>query len=199
MPRKRKPKSSPPRPSADRRKRFVEEYLLDLNSTQAAIRAGYSKKTAAQQASRMLRSVNVSRMVAERQKEIASKLEVTPERVIAEYARIGFSDMRRLMKWGPFGVELLESEGLSEDDSRAVAEVSQTVSATGGSIKLKAHDKKGALDSLAKHLGMFMGRDGDPVGGDDVYILRKVSVGEPPPGAKDDELPSAPDVKKLPE
>ena len=53
--------------------RFVDEYLVDLNGTQAAIRAGYSEKTAAQQASRLLRNVKVQQAIATRQRELAER------------------------------------------------------------------------------------------------------------------------------
>lgn len=138
-----------------KRKRFADEYLVDLNATQAAIRAGYSEKTAKSQGQRLLTFVDVAEYIAARQKKIADKLEVTVERIVSEYARLAFSDTSRVMEWGPDGVRLRPSSELSEDDRRAVAEVSETTSETGGSLRLKMHDKKGALDSLAKHLGMF--------------------------------------------
>ena len=64
--------------------RFVEEYLIDLNGTQAAIRAGYSAKTAAQQASRLLRNVKVQQAIATGQKELAQRRLWTTERLIDE-------------------------------------------------------------------------------------------------------------------
>ena len=64
--------------------RFVDEYLLDLNGTQAAIRAGYSAKTAAQQASRLLRNVKVQRAIATRQKDLAEKRSWDVDRLVDE-------------------------------------------------------------------------------------------------------------------
>ena len=64
--------------------RFVDEYLVDLNGTQAAIRAGYSEKTAAQQASRLLRNVKVQQAIATRQKELAEKRAWDVERLVDE-------------------------------------------------------------------------------------------------------------------
>jgi phage terminase small subunit len=144
-----------------KQQRFVEEYLVDLNATQAAIRAGYSAKTANEQGSRLLANVSVA---AEVQAAIAARSErtqVTADRVVQELAKVGFSDMRRFARWGADGVTLLESEALDPDAAACVAEVSQTNSATGGSLKFKLHDKVTSLKLLGQHVGMFKG-DTDP-------------------------------------
>lgn len=64
--------------------RFVAEYLKDQNATQAAIRAGYSKKTAAQQGSRLLMNVEVARAVGQKQERVAKKAEVTVDTLARE-------------------------------------------------------------------------------------------------------------------
>jgi len=76
---------------------FVAEYLIDRNGTQAAIRAGYSPKTASSQAERLLRNAEVARAVAAGTAKIADKLEITAERVLRERARIAFADPRKIM------------------------------------------------------------------------------------------------------
>ncbi len=76
-----------------KQERFVAEYLKDQNATQAAIRAGYSKKTAAQQGSRLLMNVEVSKAVGKRQQRVAKKAEITVESLAAEY-----EEARRLAK-----------------------------------------------------------------------------------------------------
>lgn len=149
-----------------KQQRFVEEYLLDLNATQAAIRAGYSKKTADQQASRLLANVKVAKAIAQRRQKLTQKLEITQERVLREYAKLAFSDIRQVAKWGESvavkgesssqvivrnALALIASAELSEDTAAAVEEVSETRQG----LKIKMHDKKGALDSLARHLGLF--------------------------------------------
>src|SRR5580700_1428698 len=77
----------------DKRKRFVAEYLVDLNATQAAIRAGYSAKTANEQAARLLANVSVREAVEKGQKQRIEKLEITSERVLAEIACLAYSDI----------------------------------------------------------------------------------------------------------
>jgi phage terminase small subunit len=152
-----------------KQRRFVEEYLVDLNATQAAIRAGYSARTAGAVGHETLKKPEVETAIHEAMAERSKRTEITADRVLKEYAKLGFSDMRRFMRWGSAGVTLVEHTELTDDEAAAVAEVSQTVTEAGGSLKLKLHDKKGALDSIARHLGMFVdkhehsGPGGSPV------------------------------------
>jgi len=139
----------------DKQRRFVEEYLVDLNATQAAIRAGYSEKTAGNIGFENLQKPEISKEIQAAIAERSERTQVTQDRVISELARIGFSDMRDFARWGEGGVRLLESEDLAEDHARCVAEVSQSISDSGGSLRFKLHDKVGALRDLGKHLGMF--------------------------------------------
>ena len=150
--------------------RFVAEYLVDSNATRAAIRAGYSKKTAAWIGQDLLSKTHVAEAVAKKQGKLASKLEVTAERVVAEYAKIAFSDMKRVARFGPDGISLLPQEEIAPDDSACIAELGETRNKDGGSIRFKLHDKKGALDSLARHLGLFKDKPGlDGEGGPDPF------------------------------
>ena len=117
-----------------RQARFVAEYLKDLSAKHAAIRAGYSAKTAEQLGYQLLQKSSVVASIAARQEERAQRTEITVDRVILEYAKIGFGDF---------------------DDF------------ADGQFKLS--DKLHALDSVAKHLGMFTerhevtGKDGAPL------------------------------------
>ncbi len=71
----------------DKRARFVDEYLVDLNATQAATRAGYSEKTAYSQGQRLLKDVEVAKAIAERQAERAERVRVTADDVLAGLLR----------------------------------------------------------------------------------------------------------------
>lgn len=152
-----------------KQQRFVEEYLVDLNATQAAIRAGYSPKTAGQIGERLLKKVEIQQALAERMKARQARTEITQDMVLDELAKIAFGDQRRVMTWGPSGVKLRASETLTSEDAAIVAEVSESVTAAGGTLKLKTHDKVGALKLLGEHLGMFKqrvevtGKDGGPI------------------------------------
>ena len=74
-----------------RRTRFVAEYLIDLNATQAAIRAGYSRHTAKQQGSRLLTDVDVSRAIAQGQRELAERTRANETFIVAELVEIATS------------------------------------------------------------------------------------------------------------
>lgn len=159
-----------------KQQRFVAEYLKDLNGKQAAIRSGYSQKTAESQASRLLSNANVAAAVAAGQAKTAEKLEVTKEMIVDELRKIAFADLRKAVAWGPRqhkeldgtvsnGVTLIDSDELDDDTAAAVAEVGNTREG----VKIKLHDKKGALVDLAKMLGFMVekhehtGKDGAPL------------------------------------
>lgn len=156
---------------------FVAEYLIDLNATQAAIRAGYSADTAAQQGHENLRKPDIANAIFDAQQKRSERTQITQDMVLRELAKIGFADIRKAINWksslveeedNPEGgdvlvvktivtnnVELIGSDDIDDDTAAAISEISQN--ATGG-IKLKMHDKKGALVDIGRHLGMFKDR-----------------------------------------
>lgn len=149
------------RPLSVLQQKFVDEYLIDLNGSKAATRAGYSARSAATMASRLLSYPHIAAAIAEGIEARAARARVTVDRVIDEYARIAFSDMRRFVEWGPGGVALKSSADMRHIDAACVAEVTETKTATGGTVKFKLHDKRAALDALSKHLGLFVERGSD--------------------------------------
>jgi phage terminase small subunit len=111
----------------------------------------------------------VAELVEQAFKERAKASEITADMVLAELARVGFSNMAHFARWNEHGVLLTDSDKLTEDAARCVAEVSQTVTAEGGTVKFKLHDEVAALEKLGRHRGMFKekveitGTDGGPV------------------------------------
>ncbi|MBX5190139.1 terminase small subunit [Rhizobium sp. NZLR3b] len=162
---------------SEKQKRFVAEYLIDLNATQAAIRAGYSAKTAQQQGSRLLLNVVVQEELSRQQNKVAERLEITKERIVDELAKIGFANMLDYMRAGPDGDPHLDFSGLTRDQAAALSEVTVEDFKDGRGedardvrrVKFKLHDKKGALVDLAKMLGFVVerhehtGKDGAPI------------------------------------
>lgn len=146
---------------SDRQRAFVHEYLIDLNATAAYKRAGYraTGRAAENAASRLLGFVGVAAAIAAAQAQRAARLDVSADAVVRELARLAFSDLRKLVKWGPAGVELLDSTHLSDDAAACVESVTQTTSESGGSLKIKLHAKSSALKLLGEHLGVFRERD----------------------------------------
>jgi hypothetical protein len=85
--------------------------------------------------------------------ERAARLGITAERVLQEYARIAFADLRHMIEWGPDGLRIKSWQEMSGDD---VAAISEIVPGTDpGRSRVKLYDKKAALDAIARHLGMF--------------------------------------------
>lgn len=152
-----------------KQQRFVEEYLVDLNATQAAIRAGYSAKTAASIGEENLRKPEIQFAIQAAMKARQQRTEITQDQVVAELAKVAFGDPRTVMAWGPDGVKLKDSATLTDAEAAFVSEVSETTTEHGGSLKLKTNDKLKALELLGRHLGMFKekveltGRNGGPI------------------------------------
>ena len=172
----------------DQQRMFAVEYLVDLNATQAAIRAGYSERTAKVQASRLLSHANVAAAISKAQDKRSRKTEITAERVLEEIAAVAFAHMGQYATWGGERVSLTDS---AEVDPRAVSEVTQRVSRYGNHVSVKLHDKLGALAKLGDHLGMWK-KEPEPTGGGlDVVITderRAPAVGhEPPTGRVPDD------------
>ena len=141
---------------SERADRFCLEYVKDLNATRAALRAGYSRKTAASQAYRLLRNVGVRRRLKKLIDRRAQHSMVKAEDVLEELRRLGFSSAADFATFGPKGVRLKESSKLTAEQLAAVAEVGE-VQGPGGrrNIRLKFYDKLGALRLLGEHLGVF--------------------------------------------
>jgi len=135
--------------------RFVEEYLIDLNATQAAIRAGYTAKRADAIGYENLLKPEIQQAVQTAMRERSAQTGITAERVLREIARIAFADPRRVMSWGPVGVVVRDSSELTDEEAAIVSEVSETRKDSGGSIRIKLNDKLAALEKLARHTNVY--------------------------------------------
>lgn len=133
-----------------KQERFVEEYLIDLNATQAATRAGYSKDTAHVIGHENLSKPEIAAAIAERRQKLAANAEVTQERIVAEYARMAFYDPAALAGAPMAGPE--DIPNLPEDVRRAIVGWGWDKA---GNFVLKLADKGAALTNLGRHLGMF--------------------------------------------
>jgi len=143
----------------DRQERFCREYLANgMNGEAAAVAAGYSARSAKTQAADLLALPNISERITELAVPIAAKLEMTSEEIALEAARVARSRITQVVKFGPAGVELLDSGTLDDDAIATVAEVSQTISAEGGSLRIKQHPKMEALRLLAQIRGLLLNK-----------------------------------------
>jgi len=152
-----------------RERRFVGEYLIDLDPNRAAVAAGYSKTMASTKAYQWVsdgkRKPHVYEAVKRAMQKRENRTEITQDKVLKEMAKLGFSDIRKALKWGPGlgtidtdagqimtnGVLLVDSDELDDDTAASVAEIAQTAQG----IKIKLHDKRAALVDIGRHLGMF--------------------------------------------
>lgn len=141
-----------------KQQRFVEEYVVDLNATQAAARAGYSVKTAAAIGAENLRKPQIAAAIQSAKAARSERTRVTADRVVEELARVALSDMRQLVAWNSQAVTLADSSAISDAAAAAVESVSQTTTLGGGSIRIKLHPKVPALKLLGEHLGVFKER-----------------------------------------
>jgi phage terminase small subunit len=139
----------------EKQQRFVDEYLIDLNATQAAIRAGYSAKTADVQGSRMLGNIKVQQAIAEQMAERSKRTGINQDRVVLELAKIAFLNISDVVDTDTG--EILPNA--SPDDLACIESVKfkQSDNQYGGSIEreVKVASKLKALEMLGKHLGMW--------------------------------------------
>ena len=134
---------------------FVQEYLIDLNATQAAIRAGYSKGSAARYAVELLNKTHVAEAIRKAMAERNQRVEISQDRILEELACIAFGDLRDLATWDEHGVKLKSSTELTDEQAAAISEIAETVTKDGGNRKIKRHDKVKALELLMRHKGML--------------------------------------------
>lgn len=154
--------------------RFGDEYLIDFNGTKAAIRAGYSKKTAASQASRLLRKVKIQKYLSDKKEKISAKLDISQERTMQEIGRIAFSSLKCLFDENG---DLKQIKDLTDDEAAILSSVEIEELFAGGlgglkvsigkTKKLKLWDKVKALEMLAKHYKLYTDA---PVLNGDVFV-----------------------------
>ncbi len=147
---------------------FAREYLVDLNGTQAAIRAGYSKKTAASQAERLLRNVEIQRFVQAGMDKRAGAIEISATRVLQEIAKMAFFDPRKLLNDDGSPKKISEL-----DDETAMAVAGMEIVTKGNDdvgfadiLKIKLTDKTKNLELLGRHLKLFTDKVELDVGGE---------------------------------
>ena len=130
---------------------FVKEYLVDFNATQAAIRAGYSQKTAQRIGSENLSKPLIQNAIQEAQNQREQRLDISVDRIEAEIAKIAFANISDIAQWSPGAVTLKPVEELSREVTDTIHEISETQVG----LKVKQYDKLKALELLGRRHGMF--------------------------------------------
>jgi phage terminase small subunit len=178
-----------------KQKRFCLEYMVDFNGTQAAIRAGYSKKTA-----NAIATENLSKpYIAEEIKKLTDKtsewVDVTVQELIDEYKKLAFTNSEDLFDWKDEKITTIDEDGQEQEEiiskpylkaykdmpKAALAAISE-IRETNQGISIKLHDKKGSLDSLMKYKGQFRtinehgGLGGGPIQTETQYNINFIPV-----------------------
>lgn len=138
-----------------KQKRFCEEYLIDLNATQAAIRAGYSVASAGAIGAENLGKPQIRARIAAAIAEQSRRTGVTADRVIRELAKVAFVNAADFINFDNANV----AGEANSDDTSAIASVKvktiPTDNGDGIEREIRLHDKLKALELLGRHLGMF--------------------------------------------
>ena len=141
-----------------KQKAFVDQYLVDLNGTQAYLRAGYkcSVDAARVNAAKLLANANIQAAVAERMKDRAERTEIDQDRVLLEIARLAFSDPRRIFD----GTRLKRMDEIDDSTAAAISSIKVVTRQAGeGEVEhvaeIKFWSKPTALEQAGKHTGLF--------------------------------------------
>lgn len=135
----------------NKQERFCEEYLKDLNATQAAIRAGYSKRTSYAIGHENLNKPEIEQRIQQLKKERSDRTKITADMIVKELALIAFANMKDFVfvKDGEMSIDFEEIE---EEKKAVISEVS---AGNGNVLKIKLHNKLDALEKLAKHIDFY--------------------------------------------
>ena len=144
-----------------KQKKFVQEYLVDLNATQAAIRAGYAPKRADVIGYENLRKPVIQKELQRYQSALVEKVGVTIEKLITAYKQIAFADLAECYDENGF-LKNIHDIPVSARMALAGLEVDELYEGRGEdrkcigqTKKVKLWDKLKALDALGRHLGLF--------------------------------------------
>lgn len=141
----------------DKQKAFVNEYLIDLNATQAAIRAGYSAKNADKIGSQLLGKSRVSAEINKAMAKREKRTEITQDRVLKELATIGFFQITDFMKVDKGQLVIKDTSDVDLENIPAIS----GIKATQFGLDVRFHDKVKALELIGEHLGMWSGNTGN--------------------------------------
>lgn len=139
----------------DKQELFCREYVIDLNATQAAIRAGYSENSAKEIGSQNLTKLNIQEYIANHKRKTFEKLDISHERIAKEYAKIAFSDMKDCVDTDG-NIKKINTIKNSAAISSVTTDEYTTVAGTSHvKTKMTLHSKRDGLDGLSKHTGFF--------------------------------------------
>lgn len=134
---------------------FVNEYLVTLNASEAARRAGYASRHAGLRGHELMRRPDVQAAIRDAMDARAKRTGISSDRVVEELAAIAFSDLRNILDWSTNHVRLRPASALTAADRAAIKSISVRIDKRGcGHVRVRLHDKFAALMMLERHLGM---------------------------------------------
>lgn len=133
---------------------FVKCFAAGMfnNATQAAIDAGYMPKRACDTGIRLCKNLYVAKQIANRKAKLAKKHDITAERTVAEFARLGYVNMADFVD---DKCKLKTISEIGRDNMAAVQSITFKGKGKSQRVEFKLHSKTAALDALGKHLGIF--------------------------------------------
>lgn len=162
---------------------FADNLLADgeMNATRAYQKTypGTTEEAARRSASRLLTHDDVKTYLKAAQKNLSERTGITAERVVRELASIGFADTTQAIYIKNGKVKVKDTDKLDSDTRRAISEIRETVTANGGTLAIKFHDKKGALELLGRHLGVFDDNEGNDVPTPTTVVINTVDGRKP--------------------
>jgi len=136
---------------------FCKEYLIDMNGTQAAIRAGYARGGAATQASLLLKQEKIQARISQLNKERMKRLNINADSVIKEIALIAFSNIGNVASWTESNVTFKPSSRLTSEQTAGIQSIEEKIGKYGNALKVKMYDKPNALVMLCRYLNILDG------------------------------------------
>ena len=134
-----------------KQKMFIDEYLVDLNATQAAIRAGYSPKTAKDIASQNLAKLNIRIEIDKRMAERSKRVGMNADRVLQELGKLAFVKIEDVIDFETGRIK----PTATSDDLAAIQSIKIKPGEYGTEREIKVYDKKATVELLGKHLGLW--------------------------------------------
>lgn len=161
-----------------KQQRFVDEYLIDLNATQAAIRAGYAAENAEQVGYKLVHKSSVSNSISQAMAHRSRRTGITQDRVLRELAKVAFVNANDVIDPDSATVRA----DATEEDLACIQAVkvktSESEMGSSSEREIKLYDKMRALEMLGKHLGIFERRDHSNGNGEKNNLLEAIAATE---------------------
>ena len=168
----------------ERQKRFAQQYVQHFELRRAAIEAGYAERSAHAAATKLINNPLVQSYIAQLQAERIERTNISQDAVVYEIARLAFSSLKGIVKIDENGLPQIDMSAITDDTWAALSEANTTTTTvrdpkgnetTRTSVKVKLIDKRGPLELLGKHLGMWRDDDANKAVSDLADALNEIA------------------------